>query len=617
VIGKVIRGANAGRLLRYLYGPGRANEHVDPHLVAGFGDPGELEPERRPDGSWDLSRLTRLLAQPLAALAGPGYDKPVWHCAVRAAPGDRMLSDAEWERIAVGIMDRTALAPENDDLGVRWVAVRHAADHIHLVATLARQDGTRPRIWNDFFRVREACQDAEQCFGLRATAPADRTAARRPARAETEQATRRGWAEPSRVTLRREVCTAAAGARTEQDFFTRLNEAGVLTRKRYSTTNPGQVTGYAVGLPHHTTKGGGTVWYGGGKLAADLTLPKLRHRWTEHGADNAPFPGRGLSAGAARAVLRNIVTGAAEQARDEAGFFSRLRDTGVLVRVRFSETNPGQVTGYSVSLPGHVDRDGAPFWHGGGRLSADLTLPRLHRRWGTSRSSAAEQSGAFRFTVSERNAIYEHAARQATNAAEHIRHCAHYDPARAADAAWAAADTLHVAASALRNPALRRAADGYGRAARASYGRIPHRTNAGNQLRTAARLMALNGNITGESTLASAALIANLVGLAVAVAELREAQQHAAQAAAARAAAEHLHAACVQSRSAVPGQSHTEARRPRRSAAAADVGSRDFPIPIRAALAASVGGGLPDSQPGLGSQPSRGPQPPKRGGPGR
>ena len=254
MIGKVIRGANAGRLLRYLYGPGKANEHVDPHLVAGFGDPGELDPERRLDGSWDLSRLTGLLVQPLAALAGPGYDKPVWHCAVRAAPGDRMLSDVEWARIAAGIMDRTALAPEKDDLGVRWVAVRHAADHIHLVATLARQDGTRPRIWNDFFRVREACQDAERCLGLRTTAPADRTAAKRPTRAEAEQAGRRGWEEPPRVTLRREGCTAAAGARTEQEFFDRLARAGGLVRHRHSTIHSGEVTGYAVGLPQHATK---------------------------------------------------------------------------------------------------------------------------------------------------------------------------------------------------------------------------------------------------------------------------------------------------------------------------------------------------------------------------
>ena len=60
----------------------------------------ELEPERRPDGSRDFRRLAGLLAQPLAALAGPGYAKPVWHCSVRAAPEDRMLSDAEWAQVA-------------------------------------------------------------------------------------------------------------------------------------------------------------------------------------------------------------------------------------------------------------------------------------------------------------------------------------------------------------------------------------------------------------------------------------------------------------------------------------------------------------------------------------
>jgi hypothetical protein len=93
-------------------------------------------------------------------------------------------------------MDRTGPAPEGDDLGVRWVAIRHAADHVHIVATLGRQDATRPRIWNDFYRLREACQDAEARLGLRRTAPADRTAARRPSRAEAERSARRGWGEP-------------------------------------------------------------------------------------------------------------------------------------------------------------------------------------------------------------------------------------------------------------------------------------------------------------------------------------------------------------------------------------------------------------------------------------
>jgi hypothetical protein len=104
-----------------------------------------------------------------------------------------MLSDDEWAQLACEIMHRTGLAPYGqEDQAVRWVAVRHAANHIHLVAMLARQDGTRPRLWNDYYRIGEACRAAEHRFGLRATAPRDRTAAHRPTRAESEKARRRG-----------------------------------------------------------------------------------------------------------------------------------------------------------------------------------------------------------------------------------------------------------------------------------------------------------------------------------------------------------------------------------------------------------------------------------------
>jgi hypothetical protein len=483
VIAKVLRGTNARRLLHYLYGPGRANEHTDPHLVAGFSDPAELEPEHRRGGSPDLRRLAGLLAQPLAALGSRSCGKPLWHCAVRAAPEDRVLSDGEWAQVAARVMHRTGLAPQGDDLAVRWVAVRHAADHVHIVATLARQDGDKPSTRNDFYRVREACQDAERRLGLRSTAPADRTAARRDTRAETEQAARRGWDETPRAALRREVCTAAAGAGTEQEFFTRLTQAGVLVRLRHSMTSPGEVTGYAVGLARHTAKDGGVIWYGGGKLAADLTLPKLRARWQQP-AGHDPLSGTELPAAAVRAVLRNKVTMAARRARDETGFFARLRESGVLVRVRFSETDPGQVTGYAVTLPGHTGPEGGPRWYGGGRLAAGLTLPQLRRHWGQAPSHAPGHSAAFRFTAPERDTIYQHASRQAAQAAEHIRRCAHSDPATAADAAWAAADTLHVAAQALRSPALRCAADAYDRAARAPLGRVPRRSRDGDRLRT-------------------------------------------------------------------------------------------------------------------------------------
>jgi hypothetical protein len=138
------------------------------------------------------------------------------------------------------------------------------------------------------------------------------------------------------------------------------------------------------------------------------------------------------------------------------------------------------------------------------------TLPRLRDRWGHPRHDRQERRTAFRFTAPERNAIYGRAARQAAAAAEHIRRCAHGDPSAAADAAWAAADTLHVAARVLRSPALRCAADAYDRAARSPHGRVPHRTRDGDQLRATARLVALLGNVSGDRTLASVALVANL-----------------------------------------------------------------------------------------------------------
>jgi len=476
VIGKIsARGSRVAGLLYYLYGPGRSEAHTDPHLVAGWRDPAELEPALRHDRRRDFRRLAGLLQQPHAAL-GHGFERPVWHCSIRTAPQDRVLSDSQWAQVARDVMHRTGLAPhDQDDEAVRWVAVRHAPDHIHLVAVLARQDGTRPRFWNDYYRVGEACCSAEQRFGLRRTAPRDRTAGSRPTRAESEKARRQGHSEPPRITLRRTVSTAAAASSGEEEFFARLQQAEVVVRKRFSTHNPGQVTGYAVALPADTAGSGVPVWYSGGKLAPDLTLPKLRHRWN------------GRTAGPA------------------------------------------------------------------GESAVPLTR-------------------------AERAAIWDHVTRTAAAATEQIRQLSVTDPGQAADAAWAAADTFHSAASALGSRVLRQAADSYSRAARAPYGRVPHRTRAGDGLRGAARLLALAAPAAGDPVLAQIALIVRLIALAQAVADLRVAQRHAAQAFAARAAAGQLHAArCAYGRRPARQRAQERAQAPH--------AREDFPFSIRDVVA--------------------------------
>ena len=147
-------------------------------------------------------------------------------------------------------------------------------------------------------------------------------------------------------------------------------------------------------------------------------------------------------------------------------------------------------------------------------------------------------------TAAEADALWDYAARTTADATDRIRYCtAAGNPAAAADAAYAASDALHVAAAALGSRALRLAADSFERAARQPHGRIPAPTPAGNQLRHAARLIAAYAYLTQEHWLTPIVLLVRLAALAEAVAELRDSQQRAAQAAAALRAAQHLRTA--------------------------------------------------------------------------
>lgn len=495
MIGQILpRGSGVRGLLYYLFTEGLAGEkglesdHIDARIVACWdGHPQDLQPPVGPTGHRDFAELAGRLDEPVAAL---GYSreelrkiKPVYHLAIAAAkdsgtgaPVDRTLSDAEWADIAQEYMHRIGLARRDDDVGVRWVAIRHAEDHVHVVATLARQDGRRPRWDNDRYRSREASQFVEGKYGLVATAANGRTAAPATTRAEDRKhqlTCRRRAAEgrpapaaPDREVLRRQVRTAAAGASGQGEFFARLRSDGLLVRERMSERNAGEVTGYAVAQPDRYGTGATPVYFGGGKLAPDLTLPRLQRRW------DGPAAAAGSRVGPAASAARRAASSAA----------------------------------------------GEP----GGRQA---------------------RTDRFGLTQMERLRIWKQATLAAGRASEHIAASVASDPAGAADAAWAASDFLAAAARVVegrKGGLLTEAAQTYDQAAREMHGKAPAPTAAGNGLRAAGRLL-LSAQVAQPSeTRQLLALMAQLSALTDAVTRLRQAQDRAGQARAARQAAEAL-----------------------------------------------------------------------------
>jgi hypothetical protein len=154
---------------------------------------------------------------------------------------------------------------------------------------------------------------------------------------------------------------------------------------------------------------------------------------------------------------------------------------------------------------------------------------------------------------------------------------------------------------------IREAANAYDRAARTPYGRIPRRTSTGAGLRRAARLLSAAGYAGQDRSLVQAALVPRLAALTDAVAELRLAQRHIAQAGAARSATDHLRAG--------PGTSpgtivqHIEKSRPASSLSSEAFPQPPHPSPHRWPAAHSRTAPRPVT-------PTR-PGPPKRRGPNR
>ncbi|GAA2947492.1 hypothetical protein GCM10010446_35900 [Streptomyces enissocaesilis] len=229
-------------------------------------------------------QLYTQLDQPVAMLGRQAPQTTVWHCPVRAAPEDPILSDAQWAEIARRVVAAAGIAPTGDTEACRWAAVRHADNHIHITATLVRQDGHRPKRDYDIRAVQREARQIEVDYGLRRLKPGDGTAAKRPTSKEHFKAKRLGQDATAREILRRRVRRAMAAASTETEFFVLLEASGVVVRPK--TEPSGDVTGYSVSLPGDVNKQGKPIWYAGSTLSGDLSLPQVRKRL----ATTAPEP---------------------------------------------------------------------------------------------------------------------------------------------------------------------------------------------------------------------------------------------------------------------------------------------------------------------------------------
>lgn len=330
----MVRGDRMAGLLVYLAGPGRANEHTEPHLVAGdaammaWHDDAEL-------GRDSALAIARHLDRPRVAYDVEVPGGHVWHCSLSLRADEGMLTDEKWAEIARDFV--TAMEFDDNHNGqtstkapCRWVAVRHGLsgngnDHVHLALNLVREDGTKASVHNDFRRAQAAARALEVKHGLE------------PLESVQAERSTRGW-----NTAERE---AQARARAQAKYERSQRTAG----------RPGASWGSLDAADRR------------GRIAAELGTDEL---------------------GQPRHVLAVKVRGAATASRSEAEFVRRIRREGVLVRPRYADGRTDVITGYSVAQrPQAGER---PIWYGGSHLGRDLTLPRLRDGWEDTPTGATE-----------------------------------------------------------------------------------------------------------------------------------------------------------------------------------------------------------------------------------
>ena len=305
MIPNIVTGGDTGGLMRYLVGPGRANEHENPHVIAGsrdivrkWGDwetisvsqAGEiatrLDAYMHETGTFPTGKVRRFNpATGQVEWNGEIEANHVWHCSLSLSPEEAALGDEIWGRIASDFMDTMGFTGSDGKAPCRWVAIHHGSaknggDHIHIAANVVREDGTKWSPWYDQRKAQRACNTLEHRYGLLVVESRERgRGSRCDSAAAQNAAARAGASRTDRAVLEERLRAAATAAASEADFVRRARRLGVRLHPRFARGRTDVVVGYSAAL--RTERGQQTRWWGGGRIARDLTLTQLRTRWED------------------------------------------------------------------------------------------------------------------------------------------------------------------------------------------------------------------------------------------------------------------------------------------------------------------------------------------------
>lgn len=267
-------------LIKYLAGPGRSNEHTDMRVITAS-DAIVTVAHGEALNAENTIALAHEMDLPKAVFGTNFKTSHVFHVSLSLAADEGGIPDGKWAAIAHDFAKEMGFNGDDGYAPCRWVAVNHGVSekgnhHIHLAVSMIREDGTRWSQHKDLPRVHTACKNLEETHGLRLTYGQHSERGYHPK--EREVAKTQGLAELPRETLQRAIRAASTASLDEGEFVRRLRGTGLLVRPRFADGGKDAIVGYSVAMKPRT-RAEKPVWYGGGKLAKDLTLPKLRIGW--------------------------------------------------------------------------------------------------------------------------------------------------------------------------------------------------------------------------------------------------------------------------------------------------------------------------------------------------